>query len=194
MKSKIGIFFMSAGALLIVLSLSLFLWNSAENKRADEAAEKALSSVLEAIEKNKDEYPDPYSTEMTVKEINGYDYIGYISVPSKNINLPVMSEWDYNRLKISPCRYYGSSKTDDLVIAAHNLRSFFWQILSLEPGATVIFTDMDGIVTKYTVSNVETLRPSEVERMKIGDWDLTLFTCTRGSQNRRAIRCIKVSE
>lgn len=194
MKSKIGIFFMSAGALLIVLSLSLFLWNSAENKRADEAAEKALSSVLEAIEKNKDEYPDPYSTEMTVKEINGYDYIGYISVPSKNINLPVMSEWDYNRLKISPCRYYGSSKTDDLVIAAHNLRSFFWQILSLEPGATVIFTDMDGIVIKYTVSNVETLRPSEVERMKIGDWDLTLFTCTRGSQNRRAIRCIKVSE
>lgn len=194
MKSKIGIFFMSAGALLIVLSLSLFLWNSAENKRADEAAEKALSSVLEAIEKNKDEYPDPYSTEMTVKEINGYDYIGYISVPSKNINLPVMSEWDYNRLKISPCRYYGSSKTDDLVIAAHNLRSFFWQILSLEPGATVIFTDMDGIVTKYTVSNVETLRPSEVERMKSGDWDLTLFTCTRGSQNRRAIRCIKVSE
>lgn len=194
MRSKTGVFLMVVGALLVISSLSLFLWNSAENKRADEAAEKALSLIIDEIEKNKNEYPDPYSTEMTVKEINGYGYIGYITVPSKNLNLPVMSEWDYDRLKISPCRYYGSTKTNDLIIAAHNLDSFFWKILSLEPGETVIFTDMDGVVSKYTVSNVEVLRPSAVDEMKSGDWDLTLFTCTRGSQSRKAVRCIRISE
>lgn len=189
MKSKLGVIFMILGAALLTAALSLFLWNSAENKKAAQAANKALEQILE---QKPSAIPDPYDTEMTVKEIDGYGYIGYISVPSKNITLPVMSEWDYKRLKISPCRYYGSAKTDNLVIAAHNFVSYFGPILKLKPKDEVVFTDMDGVVHHYEVSNLETLTPLQVEEMKNGDWDLTLFTCTRGSQNRRAIRCDKV--
>lgn len=60
---------------------------------------------------------------MTVVEINGYDYVGYLSVPKLDLELPVMSDWDYDRLKTVPCRHFGSTKTDDLVI---QLSKPFW--------------------------------------------------------------------
>lgn len=188
MKNKFGVIFMVIGATFLTAALSLFLWNSAESKKAGEVANVILKQILE---QDLSGFSDPYDVEMTVKEIDGYGYIGYISIPSKNIVLPVMSEWDYKRLKISPCRYYGSAKTNNLIIAAHNFTSYFGPLLKLKPGDRVVFTDMDGIVRNYVVSNLETLYPSQVDEMKNGDWDLTLFTCTRGSRNRCAIRCDK---
>ena len=47
-------------------------------------------------------------------EIDGNEYVGEISIPAIGIDLPVMSEWSYPRLKIAPCRQFGSSRTDDL--------------------------------------------------------------------------------
>ena len=35
------------------------------------------------------------------------------------------------------------------------------------------------------------MRPSQTEDMLAGDWDLTLFTCTPGAQNRLAVRCLR---
>jgi sugar phosphate isomerase/epimerase len=81
---------------------------------------------------------------MTVKEINGYDYIGYLSVPVLELELPVMSEWDYQRLRRAPCRQFGSTKTDDLVIAAHNYPAHFGRFSQLHSGDLLTFTDLDG--------------------------------------------------
>ena len=41
---------------------------------------------------------------MTEVEIDGNLYIGYISIPALNKELPVMSTWSYPKLKIAPCR------------------------------------------------------------------------------------------
>lgn len=134
-------------------------------------------------------YVDPYDGELTVVTINGNDYVGYISVPKLSIELPVLSEWSYPKLRNAPCRYSGSTKTDDLVILAHNYARHFGKLKELKPGDEVIFTDMNGIATEYLVVELETLSPYDVSEMTSGEYDLTLFTCTYGGRSRVTVRC-----
>ena len=134
-------------------------------------------------------YVNPYDSEMTVVEISGSGYIGYVSIPELSLELPVMSEWSYPKLRKAPCRYSGSTKTDDLVILAHNYSRHFGKISKLSIGDEVIFTDMNGVVTHYSVVETDTLSPYAVEEMTAGDYDLTLFTCTYGGKSRITVRC-----
>lgn len=103
--------------------------------------------------------------------------------------LPVISSWDYPGLRVAPCRYTGSAYTDDLVIAAHNYASHFGRLRELSQGDSIRFTDTDGNVFDYVVSELEILEPYAVSQMTEGDWDLTLFTCTPGGQHRVTLRC-----
>ena len=188
---------MVLGAVLVLAALSLFLWNQWENHKAGASAEKVLSQVMEQMEtpgadqelEEETGYPDPYDPAMTEVEIDGYAYIGYQSIPALELKLPVISEWDYTRMKIAPCRYAGSTKTDDLVICAHNYDRHFGPIRGLAPGDTVYFTDMDGVVWQYEVAAVEVLAPTDVKDMTAGGYDLTLFTCTYGGEARVTVRC-----
>ena len=191
MKRKIAITLMAVGMLFIGFAMGLLIYNNYENKKAQETAEALIESIRLNIADNelKEEIIDPFDEEMTVKEINGYGYIGYISIPSLNIDLPVMSEWDYGRLKISPCRYYGSTKTDNLVIAAHNYIVHFKYIGRLNQGDAVVFTDMDANIHNYKVDSVELLMPTDVDKVKDSGSDLILYTCTYGGAKRIVVRC-----
>lgn len=194
MGRKAGTVCMFLGAALIVAALSLFLWNQWEDHQADAAAGAALSQVEDQIEADAAATPDPYSTEMTEVEVDGYLYIGYLSISSQDLELPVMSSWSYDQLKIAPCRYYGSTKTDDLVIAGHNYTRHFGPIGNLVPGDEVCFTDMDGVTTVYEVAEVDTLNPTAVEEMTASGFDLTLFTCNYSGQARVTVRCNRVTQ
>ncbi len=186
MKNRIGTAFICLGIVLLTAALSLFLYNRDEAYKADKASQEILEQM------HFDGTPDPYNNEMPTAEIDGNDYIGYLSIPDLNINLPVMAEWDYERLKTAPCRYYGSTKTNDLVIAAHNYFCHFGKISELEKGDKISFTDMNGTVTDYQVEVIDILSPAAVEEMTSGDYDLTLFTCTYGAQSRITVKCLKV--
>ena len=133
---------------------------------------------------------------MTEVELDGWNYIGYLSIPSIGLELPVMSEWSYAGLKVAPGRYSGSTYADNMVVCAHNYAKHFSPIKWLAEGAEVYFTDMDGMVWSYEVSYVENLQPTQIEKMttKTEDsdaWDLTLFTCTTGGSARCAVRCVR---
>lgn len=132
---------------------------------------------------------DPYDGEMTVVTIDGNDYVGCISIPELELELPVMSEWSYPRLRSAPCRYCGSTRQDDLVILAHNYARHFGRLKELSPGDAVIFTDMNGVVNEYVVVEVDTLSPYAVSEMVSCEYDLTLFTCTYGGRSRVTVRC-----
>lgn len=94
-------------------------------------------------------------------------------------------------LRRTPCRYSGSAYRDDLILLAHNYESHFGRLKSLSPGDAVLFTDADGNEFAYEVLELEMLRPTAVEDMTAGDWDLTLFTCTLGGQARVTVRCLR---
>ena len=200
MRRKIGIISMILGAALILAALSLFLWNRLEDRQASVSVEEILPQVEAAIEEAAAKETENSGTgmyelsgsdsgDMTEAEIDGHNYIGYISIPALGLELPVMSSWSYEQLRIAPCRYYGSITTGDLVIAAHNYSRHFKNIQRLTAGDEVFFTDMDGTVTIYTVAEVETLTPESVEEMTNSDYALILFTCTYGGQNRVTVRC-----
>lgn len=197
MKHKIGTLCMVLGTVLVAAALSLFLYNQTEDREAGKASQKVLERVKEELEQEETEseaLPDPYDTEMTVRIIDGYGYIGYLSIPDLGLELPVMSEWDYPRLRIAPCRYTGSTKSHDLVVAAHNYTRHFGLLSNLNIGAQVLFTDMDDVTTVYDVAEIEVLKPTEVVPMINSDYDLTLFTCTPGGATRVTVRCLQTKQ
>ena len=202
-KQKIGRACMIVGILLILGALALLGYNQWDANRADKASQDALGkleeTLTETIEDNTEEEIQPEldpEQEMTVTDIDGWGYIGYLSIPSIGLALPVMSEWSYAGLKIAPGRYSGSTYADNMVVCAHNYAKHFSPIKWLAEGAQVYFTDMDGMRWSYEVSYVENLQPTQIEKMteKTEDsdnWDLTLFTCTTGGRARCAVRCVR---
>lgn len=130
--------------------------------------------------------------EMPVILNNGQEYIGVLEIPSLDLELPIISEWNYARLKKAPCRYAGSAYTDDLVIAAHNYESHFGRLKDLSLGDAVSFTDVEGNRFEYEVVLKETLMPRDVNEMKSGEFDLSLFTCTVGGSYRVTVRCDRI--
>lgn len=208
MKRKWGIGLMTIGTGLILAALSLFLYNRWEETQAARSVENLLPQVVKQIETNiqnseqtdTPSMPDtpvellkPEDVEMKQIEIDGYGYIGYLSVPALNLELPIMGDWDYARLRIAPCRYYGTVRGENLVLMAHNYSRHFGRLSELEPGDEVLFTDMDGEITHYQVAARDVLQPGAVEEMTSGTYDLTLFTCTYGGQSRFVIFCEKES-
>ncbi|RGD82813.1 sortase [Ruminococcus sp. AF25-13] len=120
---------------------------------------------------------------------NGAACIGILEIPAIDLKLPVLSEWSYPFLKRAPCRYSGSAYLDNLVITAHNYRTYFGKLKELEVGTEVIFTDAAGNRFEYKVAAVEALTPQSVKDMTSGEWALSLFTCTLDGKNRVTVRC-----
>ena len=215
MKSKAGIICIALGALLLSGSLILSLYNRREDVVAQETAAKVVPQIVEQIQQaqaEKEERPqdntekepirDPAlkvpvellteeDKKMTEVEIDGHYYIGCLSIPALELELPIMSDWSYSKLRVSPCRYNGTVRGEDLVLMAHNYKSHFGYISQLKLGDLVVFTDMDGNVTEYKVVGTDVLEPTAVETVTSGDYDLTLFTCTYGGKSRVTVYCDK---
>lgn len=208
---------MVLGVVMLLGAAGLFWYNSYEEAQADAAAQEQMPQIVDAILQRQEtastepEQTTPQETqpedeevvilptepeipEMPVVEIDGYGYIGFVSFPKLESELPVMADWSYKKLKISPCRYTGSVYTDDLVLMAHNYRRHFGQINDLYVGDSVTFTDMDGNTTYYEVVEIEVLAPTAVGEITSGEYDLTLFTCTYGGRSRVTVRCDRVED
>lgn len=200
MNKKAGILLIVVGLGMLLAAGGLYLHNVAVDANAGREAEAILTQVQEAIpEAPETEAQEPAAEEtapagtvpeeMTVVEIDGYGYIGYLSIPKIELELPVMHLWDQYRLQIAPCRHFGSTWTDDLVIAAHNYEKHFGKLKELAPGDGVTFTDMDGNITDYEVVRLETLDPNAVDAVQYSDCDLVLYTCTYNGKNRVGVFC-----
>lgn len=187
MPKKSGVILISLGAVLILAALLLFLHNRSEDRRAGQEAESLLEDVRSSMAAN----ADPEPQEEPAEEIT-YDYAGVIAIPDLSLELPVIDQWNYARLKVAPCRQSGAAADGDLVIAAHNYKSHFGYLDRLEPGASVIFTDMEGTVYRYAVEEIRQLEPEDVEDVSSvfsSEYPLVLYTCTPGGKARVAVFC-----
>jgi len=120
--------------------------------------------------------------------------VGVLELPALSLKLPVLSSWSAENGKVAPCRYSGSVYQGDLIICAHNYSSHFGNLDRLETGDSVTFTDMDGNLYSYRVAQSQVLEGTDVDVIRDGDWDLTLFTCTPGGKNRYCLRCTRIEE
>ena len=228
-KQGAGLILVLLGTFLIAAALTLVFYNILDGNRAEKASQEILEKMDQLRNGNNSDGENLSEGEteteaetgipaearrkgfnlldavMPMVNIDGYNYIGTLVMPSLNLKLPVMASWDYDRLKISPCRYSGSYYTDDLVICAHNYQRHFSPIKGIAIGAEVMFINVEDEVYHYIVSNRETIAPTAIDQMVenlnnskeegVGqDWDMTLFTCNTGGQTRCAVRCIRTDE
>ena len=210
-RKQEGLLLITIGLLLIAAALFLVSYNLYDELRAEQSARQAVTQLdaylpaeaaLEApsdsagdqeplVSDERTVIPDYVlspNMEMPVETINGIDFIGVLRIPALELELPVISEWNYPNLKTAPCRYSGSAYLNNLIICGHNYTSHFGTLKNLSEGDIATFTDIDGNVFIYKMVERETLNPTDIEGMESGNWDLTLFTCTVGGQSRVTIR------
>lgn len=206
---KKGTILITLGSVLLAASLLITGYNLWDERRASGKVESVMETmarsvptprvnrtpeVTQAGELRVPDYLLAPEMDMPTVEVEGEGYIGYLSIPSLSLELPVMGEWSYPKLKQGPCRYTGSAYLDDLVICAHNYKGHFGGLKDLQVGDLVSFVDVDGNLFNYSVAELTQLEPTDVKEMVSSGWDLSLFTCTLGGRYRVTVRCQRIEE
>ena len=199
MRKRIGISCIALGLVCLMIAIGFVVYNRYEAKAGAQTSqallEHAHTSIYEAVQAevappaNVPDVQEATPREMRTVPVGDYDCIGILSIPVLELELPVLADWDYEKLKSAPCHYYGSCYTPDFVIAAHNYPAHFDRLSQLRAGDLVIFTDVTGTVYCYEVILLETLAATATEEMITSGFDLTLYTCTPGGGNRVTVRC-----
>ncbi len=187
----------SIGCLFFLAAITLGGYNLWDDHRAEQSVKEITARLPIRKPIEKDTAPDYVlnpDMEMPTEEIDGYLYIGKVTIPTLELELPIMDTWDYTRMKIAPCRYVGTVYRPGFVLCGHNYTSHFGRLKNLTPGDSVLFTDVAGNVFSYEVAELQTLAPTAVEEMKSDDWDLTIFSCTIGGMARVTVRCRQIRE
>lgn len=194
MRKWIGTICVLLGVLCILSAIGFVVYNRWEDKKAEDIAQDLLKDLQNIIDEPLPEQTFPDDTEkvpveMATVEVDGYDCIGILSVPVLDLELPVLTDWSYTKLKKAPCHYYGSYYEKNFVIAAHNYKSHFGRLSELQAGDIVVFTDVSGTAHYYEVVILETLPKNATKEMITSGFDLSLYTCTPGGSNRVTVRC-----
>ena len=194
MRKWIGVICVFLGVLCILSAIGFVAYNRLEDMNAKDVAQDFLEDVQSIINEEQSEQPLLNDTKMATVEVDGYDCIGILSVPVLDLELPVLTDWSYAKLKKSPCHYYGSYYEKDFVIAAHNYKSHFGRLSKLQAGDIVVFTDINNIEHYYEVVLLETLPKNATKEMITSGFDLSLYTCTLGGGSRVTVRCNAVQD
>ena len=213
MRKGFGICCVILGICCLIASVGFIAYNRWEEKQAQAASENILQNVQDNIPDNKQEETilkgnaaeEPLSKEnsqdtspgiamdlpqeMLTTQVDGYDCIGVLSIPALELELPVLTDWSYEKLKVAPCHYFGSYYEKDFVIAAHNYQSHFGRLSELQFKDLILFTDVSGTMYCYEVVLLETLPANATEEMITSGFDLSLYTCTPGGASRVTVRC-----
>ena len=199
MRRMFGICCIALGICCLLAAIGLIAHNHLEAQSAQTASESLLQDVRETMEDTGSEEPAAQDApaeitanipqEMPTAQVDGYDCIGVLSIPVLGLDLPVLTDWSYAKLKIAPCLYFGSYFDADFVIAAHNYASHFGRLSELQEGDLILFTDISGTVHCYEVALLETLPPNATEEMITSGFALSLYTCTPGGGSRVTVRC-----
>jgi len=196
--NKIGKILIILGLFLIKISATLLISSYYQDYTSGQKSTEALTIFKDNIENNQEDNNidiiEHQTKEMPITTINGIDYIGLITIPDINLELPIISSYDANKLNIAPCRYYGSIYTNDLIICGHSYKTHFKELINLNQGNIIVFTDPTGKKYFYEVLEVEILNPEDVEEMINNEFDLTLYTCTKDGLKRVTIRCNRINE
>ena len=177
MRKGFGICCIILGICCLIASGGFIVYNHWGAENAQNASENILQDVRESIldnihdestseESDRDESVEiavDIPQEMLTTQVNGYDCIGILSIPVLELELPVLTDWSYAKLKIAPCHYFGSYYEKDFVIAAHNYQSHFGRLSDLQPKDLILFTDISGTFHCYVVVLLETLPSDAIE-------------------------------
>ena len=205
MRKVLGVGCIILGLICLLIAIGFVVYNGREAEQAEKTSQALLQDVqinrhiVQPQESTPEETvaqidPEPAPRQMQTVTVSGYESIGILTIPVLELELPVLTEWSYEKLKSAPCHYYGSCYEADFVIAAHNYPSHFGRLSQLQAGDLVIFTDVTGESYVYEVVLLETLEATATEEMISSGFDLSLYTCTLGGASRVTVRCKAISQ
>ena len=213
MKRKfLGTILILVGSLALAAAAGLLIFILSQEYNADHLAQSVLANLREptaepsenedATEESQDfedlvELPDYIlypEKELPEREIDGRSYVGILTIPSLELELPILNQWSDKGARVAPCRYMGTPYNDSMILGAHNYTVHFGKLSLLKTGALITFEDMDGNVFSYEAVSFEVIGGNEGDVLRGGQWDMTLFTCTLSGQSRFVVRCEKISE
>ena len=121
--------------------------------------------------------------------------IAIINIPSINLTYPILSTYNDELLKKSPCKYWGCDPNEvgNFCIVAHNYRNtmFFSKVPTLSNGDIIEITDLSGQTLKYVIYDKYVVSENDKScssQKTDGRKEITLITCTDDSKNRVIVK------
>ncbi|MGN0483610.1 MAG: class C sortase [Lachnospiraceae bacterium] len=201
-REKISLWLVAGGLTVVcaagVMSVSALVEEAAVGWRC-ESQEKQLDAYMKNQQK-----PQNIKTDSTVQsadqiqtsekpknpvvKVDGNEYIGKLSFPSLDMELPVLAECNEENLKQAPCVDSGTIEERDLIIAGHRYRRVFTNLQNLKVGDKIYLTSADNKFYTYIVKSLVEVPPHKVNLYAgCETWDLALYTCTPGGKNRQVV-------
>ena len=222
-NKAIGRLLIVTGTLLLAAAVSLVVFNKLEDSSARKAAGKSLVTIKEYISENdgssgsgndsQDTVTDDSSADTAepegssgpgaedtdgdqALEIDGEFYIGLLTIPKLDLELPVTRDYSEANMSVAPSRWKGTLAGRDMMICGHNYAGFFLDLDQLAAGDQIIFTNLRGKQFFFTVGWTEIVSGWDTSAMLSGsdDWDLTVFTCTWSGWSRVTVRAVRDKE
>ena len=177
-------FVISIIIIIVIISFSIYYIYSINNK--EKMSKKLIGNYniykLYANVEKEQEFPEN-------------NLFGIIEIPKINLYYPVLSNLTEENLKVSPCKFYGTTLNDNtnICIAGHNYNNdlFFSKINLLELNDEIYIYDNTGLKYTYLVEkNYEVKEDdlSPISNYNHNEKTLTLITCNNLNNNRFIIK------
>ena len=177
-------FVISIIIIIVIISFSIYYIYSINNK--EKMSKKLIGNYniykLYANVEKEQEFPEN-------------NLFGIIEIPKINLYYPVLSNLTEENLKVSPCKFYGTTLNDNtnICIAGHNYNNdlFFSKINLLELNDEIYIYDKTGLNYTYLVEkNYEVKEDdlSPISNYNHNEKTLTLITCNNLNNNRFIIK------
>lgn len=166
--------FLILGTILLlggVCTLIIWQWNirsSAENNK------ELVETILATIPNPQGKTPEVQTNNtMPTLSLEGADFVGVLEMPKYGLKLPVCALW--GNTATYPRLFSGSVYDRSIKIGANSQNGQFDFYREISVGDTVTFTDMEGNLYQYTISDLSYEKHATKENLNKNDADLTLF-------------------
>lgn len=175
-KKRMSILLAVLGGVLLTLSLLAVIISAVMSGVNEKKNAERCELLLELMPKIQNGVPaESMNLTMPSVEIDGESYIGIIDIPAFGRTLPVCESWSGYKVSSHPCRYIGSTYTNNLIVGGSDGKGQFDFAKLISNDAVIYFTDMSGMRTEYTVFDIRRTKNASTENLTSTDADLTLF-------------------
>ena len=183
---------------IVIASTILLIRITIDQRSYDKAMYNQVYDEYEDILKLSEEYSSGTVNKERINRnsIPEKNVSAILSIEKINIFYPIISNTNYDNLKISPTKFYGcnANEVGNFCIVGHNNRDNeqFSKLDELTNGDSVRIISTNGYSLNYTVYDkyvVEANDLSCTSQKTDGQRIVTLITCTENGKRRLVVKC-----
>lgn len=176
--------------IFVCITISLHVYAQIPKDELNDSSDDSIflmkqpsESEIDASSFDKDIQPFEIA-QQTPQVFNDSDTIATLSIPSLNINYPVLAGTSTELLKVSLNKFWGCNPNEvgNFCIVGHNYKNsqFFSNLVSIKNNTIVKITDLSGKTVDYSVYDTYVVDPEDTSctsQLTDGHTEITLVTC-----------------